>query len=233
MMKIFNIKKLPKLIFILLALTFVILTITLKLSYVLSVTRVKFIYTLLIVSFLTLLLPFQKGDKFYTLFDYLTFLINAIILALILSSLILMRSKVEGSSMEHTYKDGDKVFVYMFKPNYKRGNVIVYDESDQLIIKRLVAVQGDTIQLKLVEDVINESNHLLTVYINDEVYINKYGERYTLSNQDQLYLDIKLDKYILKKNEIIVFGDNATGSRDSRNTGISNTKYLVGKVLGE
>lgn len=104
--------------------------------------------------------------------------------------------------MYPTYKDGD--FLLM-KNNeeFKRDNIVVFNSptswgaEGKRFIKRIVAIEGDSIQ-------VNGNN----VFVNGK---KRELERYTCENNE-------INKsFTLKKNEYFVLGDNILQSNDSLN----------------
>ncbi|MBQ5926335.1 MAG: signal peptidase I [Clostridia bacterium] len=128
--------------------------------------------------------------------------------------------KVDGESMETTLTNGEwLVMQYGIKP--QRGDVIVVDvrkyktdeykdeivnpfgEKTDFLIKRLMAVEGDSIKCE-----------------NGSVYIKYAGTKeYVLHPADKYAKDGKtkdFSEYVVGKGEIFFLGDNRAVSRDSR-----------------
>ena len=101
---------------------------------------------------------------------------------------------ISGVSMEPTLSDGDKV--YVVKPvNLCRNDVVILNAGDQRIIKRIVAIPGDTVQIR--------NGH---VYVNGDIV-------------DELYTEFGGTAYeplILGEDEYFALGDNRAQSKDSR-----------------
>ncbi|MFI3238231.1 MAG: signal peptidase I [Lachnospiraceae bacterium] len=125
-----------------------------------------------------------------------------------------------GTSMESTILHGQDVLVN--RVSYRLGgpkvdDVIVFlpsiGSTDHYYIKRVVACEGDTVQI-----------------INGYLYIN--GE-YTDSGYDRMIdAGIASEMILLDEDEYFVLGDNRNKSEDSRSTtiGIVNLKDIYGTV---
>ena len=129
--------------------------------------------------------------------------------------------KVDGTSMMTTFKDGQLLKVY-YTDNYQRGNTIAfYGKSygiPQVMIKRVVAIPGDT------------------VYIKDGIlYINGEAEPFSLYNCKTDFpliesAGITEREITLQENEYFVLGDNRNNSYDSREFGPVLKKNIIGIV---
>ena len=122
---------------------------------------------------------------------------------------------VDGDSMNSTLTDGDVIFVSKTQ-EVSRGDIVVFDTDHGKLIKRVIAVAGDTIY----------SDE------NGEVFIKKQGdtefiklvESYALGNTKGVSQVTVLD------NEVYVLGDNRGNSQDSRSFGcvkVSNVNGIV------
>lgn len=128
---------------------------------------------------------------------------------------------VFGSSMETTLSNGDFLFMEKitktFQSDYKRFQIIVFNSDDPdepLYIKRIIALPGETIQLK-----------------NGEIFIN--GKRLNESYGYEKFLDagIAENPITLSDDEYFVLGDNRNNSKDSRMIGPVQEESICGHIV--
>lgn len=132
-----------------------------------------------------------------------------------ISHTVLFSSHVVGDSMNPTYFDGDKIYVYRLEtPN--RGDVMVVDEGDKYVIKRCIGIPGDTIQV-----------YDGFVYVNDE----KIQEDYLKVGEITADAGIANSPVELNEGEYFMMGDNRSISYDSRHVGKIKEEQILGVVL--
>ena len=131
---------------------------------------------------------------------------------------------VSGQSMYPTYHDGD-VLVYSKIP-YITGTPEVNDIAimtmpktvfghKEQIIKRVVAVAGDTVEIKD-NKFYRNGKEVKEDYINENMNVEEYKN---------------IGKYTLEEGEIFVMGDNRNHSSDSRYFGPVPLEYVNSKVI--
>jgi len=125
--------------------------------------------------------------------------------------------QVSGTSMEPTLNKGDKLLVSdVF--GFKKGDMIAFYYNDIILIRRVIAVQGDIVNI----------TYDGTVYVNSSQIEENYINKHTLGNN----CDITFP-YQVPKDNIFVLGDNRENAIDSRNQliGCISPQNIIGKIL--
>ena len=124
---------------------------------------------------------------------------------------------VDGVSMYPTYQDGSQLVV-LYTTQAKAGDVIVIwsDELDEYIVKRIIGIGGDHIEIK-------DSGFYLNGNKLDEDYIY---EQNWIKDSDSLDITVPQD-------QVFVMGDNRNMSVDSRAIGTLPVSDIFGRVLFE
>ena len=124
----------------------------------------------------------------------------AYILAITINKFLIFKIEVPTSSMYPTIKPGDIILVtHIYHPEkLKRGSIVVFysDEYGERLVKRLIGLPGDKIEIK------NDG----TVYINGQ----KYDEPY-VKEKDKLP-----GNFTVPSGHYFFLGDNRPDSSDSR-----------------
>lgn len=159
----------------------------------------------------------EKEDLKKSLFEYVKVIIFTIVITFGVLYFIQI-SRVVGSSMEPTYHHGNIILVdkvFYKQPAYNDIVVVKYPVSinEQQIIKRIVGLPGDRIEMK--------NNQL---YRNDELLKEDYINEPMVNNKDF--------SYDIPEGKIFVMGDNRNHSVDSREIGyVDFDEQVVGRVF--
>jgi len=144
-------------------------------------------------------------------------LIWALVLALVLRTFVVQAFWIPSGSMIPTLMPGDRVLVAKFWYHFtepKRGQVVVFKypmDPTRDFVKRLIALPGETIEIK---------NGV--VYINDSPLEEPY-----VKNRDFL----SMEKITVPRGQYFMMGDNRPNSQDSRFWGFVPKNYLRGPAF--
>ncbi|WP_297276868.1 signal peptidase I [uncultured Brachyspira sp.] len=120
---------------------------------------------------------------------------------------------VTNKSMEPTFLEGDQILLlkrsFIFN-GIKNFDVIVFDYNNSNLVKRVIGVEGDKVEIK-------DGG----LYLNDKLIEHEY---YIFSNKDNRL-------YIVGNNQYFVLGDNIEVSEDSRYFGLIDKKDIKGQVI--
>ena len=166
-------------------------------------------------------------------------LVIAGISGLVITTFFIQAFKIPSGSMVPTFNIGDRLFVDKFLYSArvpfvnwripfpsarqpKRGDIIVFvstEERSKDLIKRLIALGGETVEIKEGKIYINGKaldgpSSIRSVYYYNAGEYGKEGRAVTVP-QDSYY----------------VLGDNSANSRDSRYWGFVPKKNLIGRAL--
>lgn len=124
-------------------------------------------------------------------------------------------SRVDGRSMEPTLESGDVVFFTRFNRAYQRGDVVLARmPSGEFYVKRVVALSGDTVELKDCE-----------FYVNGQA-VELVGQGMCLAQEG-----IVAYPYTVEEGKYFLLGDNLEHSVDSRSFGALPKSSIRGKLL--
>ena len=128
--------------------------------------------------------------------------------------------------MLNTLENGDHLIISNLFYEPQRGDIIVFedyskpDDYKKAVIKRIIALKGDTVEIKAAED-----GKSLVVLVNDKV-IKDDNAYYLPGKTPQPFGPITVGE-----GEVFVLGDNRYNSTDSRHVGTINVDSITGKVI--
>lgn len=151
--------------------------------------------------------------------DWVISIAIAVVLALLIRHFVVELYLVDGPSMRPTLQNQERLvvnkFIYKFEEP-QRGDILIFQypkDPSRDFIKRVIAVPGDTIEIK--------NNH---VFVNGELK----NEPYILSTTKGDY-----PLATVPEGHIFVMGDNRNNSEDSRFADVGMVPYelIKGKAM--
>ncbi len=178
----------------------------------------------------------MKNAKKSIFWEWAESIIIALCLAMVIRTFVVQAFKIPTGSMRSTLLEGDLILVNKFiygakipftnlnlplirKP--QKGDVVVFiypNDPKKDFIKRLVAAEGETVEIR---------NG--TIYINDKPLLESVFNRIYYYNRGDFAAEGK--KITVPKGHFFVLGDNSASSQDSRYWGFVPQKNLLGKAI--
>lgn len=136
--------------------------------------------------------------------------------AVLVATLFLPVLQIYGESMSPTLSEGETV-VALKNKEVKSGDIVAFYYNNKILIKRVVAAAGDTVNI----------GSDGTVYVNGEALEEPY-----LSEKSRGTCDIDLP-YSVPEGRYFVMGDRRSVSADSRMraVGCVSQEQIIGKVI--
>ncbi len=159
---------------------------------------------------------YRRGEFNTVIFCVVLILLAAIFLYLKVAVFTVV--SVSQTSMNPTLNDGD-ILVAVKTDEPRRGDIIILNGNDKVLIKRVVGIEGDVLW--------TEGGYLYreTVDENGKKSVEKLLEDYVLGKTYGIPV-----KIIVPKGCVYVLGDNRQNSVDSRELGAINLNDVVGVV---
>jgi len=150
-------------------------------------------------------------------FLFLVLIIASIALAFVLLFTFLFGLvQYPDPSMDPAIKDGDLVFFYRYKGSgFSPGDAIAFKKDGQIQVRRVVATEGDTVDIA-------EGGLIINGALQQEFGIFHKTERYV----EGVSLPLTVPE-----GQIFVLGDNRTVAADSRIYGPIKINDAMGKIM--
>lgn len=172
--------------------------------------------------------PYRKGNLFATI---AIVIFSAIFILMVFFNLTYTRIYVVGSSMKSTLTGaiatdrpgGDYVYICKYLQP-RRGDIVVIDVGDRSLIKRVIALGGESVRL---EDGV--------LYLKDKNGEEEYmvEEPYVDAANNQNKFKNTFDEVVVPEGYVFCMGDNRDNSEDSRGVyGCMSVNSIVGVVTG-
>ena len=151
--------------------------------------------------------------KFIKTLSYSAMVIIAF--AIITSTSFFKILQVSGSSMEPNLHEGELLITSSFF-KFEKGDMIAFYYNDSVLIKRVIATEGDVINIE--DDG--------TVFVNSVKLEENYVKELSYGNCDITF------PYQVPKNSVFILGDNRGVSIDSRSKAIGciSKDKIIGKI---
>lgn len=155
----------------------------------------------------------KKKIRFIKTLTYSAMIIIAF--AIITSTSFFKILQVSGNSMEPNLHEGEILITTNFS-NFKKGDMIAFYYNDSVLIKRVIALE---------EDVVNIEDDG-TVFVNSVKLEENYVKKLSYGNCDITF------PYQVPKNSVFILGDNREVSIDSRSKSIGciSADRIIGKI---
>jgi len=153
--------------------------------------------------------------------DWIIHIAIAVLIGFLIVTFVAQRTLVHDVSMQPTLYEGDNLIVEKISPKIgrlNRGDIIVFYDinEDRQLIKRLIAVEGDQVEIKDGK-----------VFVNGEELKEDYiKDGYTPQGVNPEYSNL-----VVPKGYVYVLGDNRKNSRDSRSIGPIEVERITGKAI--
>ena len=156
------------------------------------------------------------------IYDWVGTLLIAFAVLLLVMAFFLRQITVNGSSMNDTLHNKDRLVVSSFMYEPSPGDIVVVthgEKFDEPIIKRVIAVEGQHLEIDYFNNKVIVDGNVL-----DESYAK--GITIRLTNSTQI-------PDTIPKGYVFVMGDNREDSLDSRSRkiGLIPVENIIGKVI--
>ena len=161
----------------------------------------------------------SDGDVVSSLYEWVEAAVFSLVCVALVFAFVLRIVGVDGTSMTPTLMNHDRLVLVNCFYEPKPGDIVVINRyTQEPLVKRVIAVAGQTIEIT------DEGHVLIDGNVLDEPYINALTEPGGLT-----------EPYTVKEGQVFVMGDNRHhgGSHDSRADDLReiNVRDIMGKAV--
>ena len=164
----------------------------------------------------------EQNSVVAEILDYLKTIVIVVVVVLLLNQFVLINARIPSESMQNTIMVGDQIFgnrLAYRNSDPERFDIVIFrypDDPDQLFIKRVIGLPGETVEINDGKVYINGSDTPLDDSFCPETPIGDFGP------------------YEVPEDSYFMLGDNRNWSKDSRfweNTYVHEDAILGKAVL--
>lgn len=172
-------------------------------------------------------------DLLSEIFDIVEIFACAVAFTFLCFVFVFRVAMVDGSSMNQTLIDRERVFVWELGYTPETGDIVVCQSErygyQTPLVKRVIAAGGQTVSIDFENWAVFVDGKKL-----DEPYV--YHKNSLPMNTEDYYAQYTLDeegKFTVPEGKVFVLGDNRNGSSDSRYGGIGliDEELIAGRVI--
>jgi len=165
--------------------------------------------------------PVKRSGGFWSALSWVRDLAFSVLIAVILIVFIYQPVKVEGTSMQPTLADQERIFINKFTYHFglgdiQRGDMVVFWfplDPSKSYIKRVIGIPGDIVRIEAG-----------TVFVNGQ----ELNEAYV---PDEFRDRVSYEERRVPDGEYFVLGDHRNSSSDSRTWGFVKRDAIYGKAV--
>ncbi len=173
----------------------------------------------------------EKRTWVHEALEWIDSIVMSVIVVVLLFTFVFKIVGIVGESMTNTLMNGDRVLVCGLGYEPKVGDVVIIsrnasniiedeDTEDERIIKRVIALEGQTVTIDQTGIVKVDGTEI------QESYVKEHAKTFPKEGNGEY-------SHIVADGCVFVLGDNREGSLDSRSSVIGDVdkRYILGKAI--
>lgn len=173
--------------------------------------------------------PKTKADAAVdSILEWIETIVLAVFAMILIMSFVIKYVTVSGDSMNDTLFSGDRLVVSSFLYTPEAGDIVVVNSEvmQETIIKRVIAVGGQAVQINYEESTVTVDGELMSEdYVSQPMSDTGGFDKSAFDEETGVY------NYVVPTGCVFLMGDNRNHSTDSRVIGVVNESEIVGKVV--